>query len=123
MGGKGRSWAWWLTLVLLSQAGCDDSEARHARLMEQQLREANQRASEAREETRRLWSERERDRRVLVAGEREARADREAALLLWQATAIALLVTLALLAWQVRARRLAERRSGTMQQSEGAQDE
>lgn len=110
MSSKARSRVWLLALVLLGQAGCDESEEqRHARVMEQQLREANQRACEAREETRRLWSERERDRRVLVAGEREARADREAALLLWQATATALLVTLALLARQIRARRLAER--------------
>ena len=110
----------WLSLLLahLLVGGCDDSNEQQ-RLFEVQQKEANQRAAEAREEARQARVERERDRRVLAAQQRAAVTDRDSAIVLWQATVLALLVTLVLLAWQIRAWRLLSRRLEGMEQKGG----
>ena len=98
---------WLLILLAAVPLGCGGGEAdREERHTREQLRQARERAEQERRRTQEL---REQDRRVLDTQRKEAESDSSAAVLLWVATAISLVVVIVLLARERRLRQILER--------------
>ena len=98
---------WLLILLAATSFGCDEKEAdQEERRAREQLRHARERAEQERRQMQEL---REQDRRVLDAQRQEAESDVSAAVVLWVATAVSLVVVIVLLARERRLRRILER--------------
>ena len=97
-------------LVAMALPSCDDGQAQRQerRRLQEQARRAQEQAEQQRRQLQEAQQQREQDRRVLEARKTEAESDTSAAVLMWAACAVAVVILMLLLCREARIRKVLE---------------